>query len=548
MRWFEGKRPVALLLAAIMMLAGCGSGASKPGDTGGGAQNVTSNVGSSSSGPQATEIINVVVPVEPPTLDWQGSTNQATQQPGINIYETLYAVNKDYVAVPMLALALPTISSDKLTYTIPLRKGVKFHDGSEMKADDVIASLQRWGKVSSAGKFMFNFVAGIDKVNDYEIKIKLKELFGPLVNSLATPIEAAAIMPKGIADAAGANQIKEDSQIIGTGPLKLVKWERGKFYQLERFDGYANLDTNDGGLAGKKKVYAKQVKVTFANDPSVRLNGVVTGQFDWADDLPGDYIPKLESAGAQKKITRPYYNRMALLNVTRPPFNNPKIRQAFSLALDLEQIMVAQVGTKQLYEMDGAIYMPEHKGLYTKAGTEQFGKRDVAKAKELLKEAGYKNEPIVFLTTKTYDWQIAASTVIAENAKEAGFNIQLEVIDWTTLVNKRKDPKAWDIFQTGFGAGYLEPHTQLYLNGSWPFKGYYGSGDAMNTLLTEWKNAVTDAERMAMMEKIQKQFYQDMPAVKYGNMYLLSGVSAKLKFDMTFYQPTWWNVWLEKGK
>src|SRR3982075_1983335 len=88
-------------------------------------------------------------------------------------------------------------------------------------------------------------------------------------------------------DAAGTNEIKQDDQIVGTGPFKLAEWRRGESYTLARFDGYAALDGDAGGLAGRKRVYAKQVKVSVVTDPNTRLNGLMSGQFQYADSLLG---------------------------------------------------------------------------------------------------------------------------------------------------------------------------------------------------------------------------------------------------------------------
>lgn len=498
--------------------------------------------------PQETELVNIVVTAEPSSMDWQSLTSAATQVVAIQIYETLYAIDRNYTAVPMLAADYPELSEDQLTYTITLREGVKFHNGKEMTADDVVASLERWGKLAFSGKHMFQYLDSIEKVNDYEIKIHLTDVYGPFVNALATPIQAAAIMPKEVVDQVGTSLIEDDNLVIGTGPYMLAEWDRGKFTLLERFDDYAVLDRDDGGLAGEKIAYTRQVKIHYASDPSVRVNGLITGMYDYARELPGEQMASLEAEGFKMEIVKPFYSRWLILNPTKPPFDDIKMRLAVAHALDVESIMLAVAGEPLMYEIDGAIYHPEHEALYTAAGTENYNVYDPERAKELLVEAGYNNEPIVFMTTRTFDWQVKAAEVALQNFKDIGLNIQQDVMEWSTLLEHMRDPEYWDMWQCAFGAGYLEPNTQLYLTGTWPFDGWYAKDDAMAGLLSDWREAIGEEERTRLMAEIQEQFYQDQPVVKYGNHHILEGLDTRLNITVEFYHPTYWNMWLALEK
>src|ERR1700716_4054654 len=106
-------------------------------------------------------------------------------------------------------------------------------------------------------------------------------------------------------DAAGTNEIKQDDQIVGTGPFTLAEWRRGESYTLARFDGYSALDGDAGGPAGRERGSAKRVKVSVVTDPNTRLNGLLTGQFQYVDSLVGDQLARLKSAGQGVRIIRP---------------------------------------------------------------------------------------------------------------------------------------------------------------------------------------------------------------------------------------------------
>ena len=110
-------------------------------------------------------VINVATVGEPPTLDPMASTADLVGIVSQHIFETLYTFDKDWKPTPLLAAALPEISADGKTYTIKLRSGVKFHDGTDLDSKDVVASLERWTKVASRGKQTATTISGIEAID-----------------------------------------------------------------------------------------------------------------------------------------------------------------------------------------------------------------------------------------------------------------------------------------------------------------------------------------------------------------------------------------------
>ena len=117
-------------------------------------------------------------------------------------------------------------------YTITLRKGVKFHNGKEMTSADVVASLARWGKMSTPGKAVWNNVEAVEAKDPFTVVIHLKEPSGSLLFGLGRPNAGAAIYPKEVVDAAGDGQVKE---FIGTGPYRFVEHKPDRHIKLARF-------------------------------------------------------------------------------------------------------------------------------------------------------------------------------------------------------------------------------------------------------------------------------------------------------------------------
>src|SRR5215813_13340250 len=132
---------------------------------------------------------------EPPSLDAHWTTATITETLTNHIYEGLYSLDKDNKPAPMLAES-HTVSKDGLVYTFKLRQGVKFHNGKEMTAEDVVASLNRWGKQSNYGKTLYAQVAEVKAVDKYTVEMRLKEKSAMVLINLAIPNNFAAIYPK----------------------------------------------------------------------------------------------------------------------------------------------------------------------------------------------------------------------------------------------------------------------------------------------------------------------------------------------------------------
>ena len=140
-------------------------------------------------------VIDVATVGEPPTLDPMASTADLVGIITQNIFETLYTFDANWNTTPLLAAALPDISSDGTTYTIPLRQGIKFHDGETMTSKDVVASLERWEKVATRGKQTAEVIASIKATDDNTVVITLKKPYAPLLPLLSLNNAAAIVIP-----------------------------------------------------------------------------------------------------------------------------------------------------------------------------------------------------------------------------------------------------------------------------------------------------------------------------------------------------------------
>ena len=246
---------------------------------------------------------------EPPSLDPHWGTQTITEVLANHIFEGLYALDEGYQPIPMLAES-HTVSRDGLVYTFKLRKGISFHNGKEMTADDVVSSLVRWGKRSVYGKSLFAQVVDLKAVDKYTVEMKLKEKSGIVLISLAVPNNMAAIYPKEIAEKFPPDQ--RITELVGTGPFKLAEWKPDQYIRMVRFDGYKPLAGKQNGYGGAKIVYVDELRWVPVPDVASRAAQVESGDLDFGDDLDANAYERLG-----QEPERPAHHRQALLLARR---------------------------------------------------------------------------------------------------------------------------------------------------------------------------------------------------------------------------------------
>src|SRR5690606_14865755 len=182
---------------------------------------------------------------EPPTLDPMASTADLVGILTQHIFETLYTFDAKWNTTPLLAETLPQISDDGLTYTIALRKGITFHDGSAMDSADVVASLKRWTTTASRGKQAAQLITSIDAPDAHTVRIVLKQPYAPLTALLAMNNSAAVVMPQ-------EKQATPLKEMVGTGPYQLKARVPDQYIQLVRYDGYQRRAGEPDGYGGAR--------------------------------------------------------------------------------------------------------------------------------------------------------------------------------------------------------------------------------------------------------------------------------------------------------
>jgi peptide/nickel transport system substrate-binding protein len=481
---------------------------------------------------------------EPPTLDAHWTTATLTEVLTNHLYEGLYALDDGYRPVPMLAEALPTVSADGLTYAIRLRQGVKFHNGKEMTSDDVVASLNRWMQQSQYGKALATVLAELRATGKYAIELKLKQKSAAVVVSLAAPNNFDAIYPKEIAEK--FVPAEKATEFVGTGPFKLAEWKPDQYIRMVRFDEYKSRGEPPAGYGGGKTVYVDEIRWIPVPEVATRVAQMETGELEFADDLNIDAFDRLQkSANARPVVAKPYYWLIAVLNKKEGLMTNQKLRQAWQVAIDIEPIMKAVAGGRsEFYRMDASLAFVENTPWWVKQQPSWgWNEHNKEKAKKLLQEAGYRGEPIRFITTQEYKWMYDFALLTKQQLEDVGFNIDLQVVDWATLVKRRNNPKEYEAFTTGTG-NIFEPTAFTVTSCTWPG---WTCDEQIQALNQELARETDPKKRYALWEQMHKLWYEKVPSIRYGDLHGLRAASKKLQgFNEKTERPRFYNVWLDR--
>ena len=471
--------------------------------------------------------LNLAMIAEPQTLDPMASTADLVGTIMQHVYEPLYTFDAKWNMVPMLAESLPKVSADGKRYSIPLRKGVQLHNGRELNAEDVVASLKRWMEVSPRGKALAKEVAELSANGSHGVEITLKAPYAPLLPQLALPTGMAAIMAK----EAIAMPLKE---FVGTGPYKFKERRPDQYVLLTRFEQYSARKEAPSGYGGKKTAIADELRFIPVPNANTRVEGSLAGQFHFADLLPTEALGRLEKSGGKTVpiLTQSFGFPYFVFNTKEGVMASQPLRKAVQTSFGEGEMLAAGFGDTRFFTAEPN-HFPKGTPFYSVAGSANYNERDAAKAKGLAAKTAYKGEPIRILTSRQYDFHYNMSLLMAEQLKRAGFKVDLNVVDWATLVQRRNDPKLWDIYVTHSGQ-FPEPMlSPPQLGDGAP--GWWDS-PAKKSALQAFNVESDPAKRGALWGKVQQVVYEEVPYINVGKF---NGLSAKSP-ALDNYQPATW--------
>lgn len=476
--------------------------------------------------------IEVAIIGEPQSMDPMMSTQDVVGIVTQHIVETLFTFDGKWAIQPLLAASLPEISADGKTYTIKLRPGITFHDGSAMDSADVVDSLKRWTQVATRGKSIAERIEAISAPDAQTVVIALKEPYAPLMSLLAFNNSAAAIYPQEIL---GQEDIKSP---VGTGPYKLAEHVPDQYIRLQKFDAYVPRTEPADGAAGARAQTVDEIRFVPVPDPNTRVEGLVSGQFDFADALPVEAYDRVATSDkAEPVLLADFGWPVWAINHKQGLLTDLNIRKALQAALPMDDMMFAAFGDDKFFKSDGAMY-PEGWPWHRTEGLELYNQNDPEKAAEYLKAAGYDGKPLRILTSRQYEFHFKMAEVAKMALEAAGFKVELNVVDWATLGQQRNDPALWDVY-ISHSPFLPEPAlTDLYN----PTSRLGWKNDAKDKVLTEFTTETDAAKRLELFGQVQKDLYEDVGFLKIGNFAALQGQRKGLTGIAPSPWPAFWNA------
>jgi peptide/nickel transport system substrate-binding protein len=483
-------------------------------------------------------------------LDPIWTTAYIVRNHGYMIYDTLFSMDEKFEVKPQMVEKYE-VSPDKLTYTFTLRDGLEWHDGQPVKAEDCVASIRRWGARDSMGQKLMSVVQDLAAVDQKTFKLVLKEPYGLVLQSLGKPSSNVPfMMPKRVAE---TNPMEQISDFTGSGPFvfKRDEWKPGDKTVYVKNTKYKPRAEPANGLSGGKVVKVDRVEWLAIPDHQTAVNALLAGEIDYIEAPPHDLLPVLKKDKAIALVDwNPLGNQYTFrFNWTHKPFDNQKIRQAVITAFNQEDFLKAVIGDPAYYKTCKALFVCGTPLESTK-GTEGLLESNFAKAKELLKEAGYDGTPVVLMQSTDLVVLTNLAPVAADLMRKAGLNVDMQSMDWQTLVSRRtkKDPPSaggWNAFLTSWvSADILNPVMAGFLNSGCD-KAMFGwpCDEEMEKLRDAFAKETDPQKQKAIAEQVQARAMQIGTHIHLGQWYQPAAIRKDaVSGILTTPAPVFWNV------
>jgi peptide/nickel transport system substrate-binding protein len=445
------------------------------------------------------------------------------------VFDTLFALDAAGNAQPQM-LAGYTIDADQKVWTLTLRDGLLFHDGTPVLGRDVVASLRRWAAKDAYAQALMDATDELAAPSDKQVVFRLNRPFPLLPQALAKPTNLmAVIMPERLAKTPATTLLNE---MVGSGPFRYLPEERvsGARNAYAKFEKYVPRDGVASFCAGPRIVHFDRVEWLTTPDPATQAAALRAGEVDWVEQPVMDLVPSLKADRALRVEVMETTGLIGMLRFNHlfPPFDNPAIRRAALHAVSQKEFMTAVAG-----EADASV-INDHVGFFapssvyaSDAGMENFSASpDLAKLRDAVKAAGYNGEKVVFLGAADVPRISAICQVGADVLSKIGLNVDYVSTDWGTVVQRimrRQSPAegGWSMFGAmSGGLDWDNPAGNSLLRGNgvnawfgWP------TAPQLEAIRDQWLHATDVPTQKALAADMQRQAFVDAPVMPLGLYY-----------------------------
>lgn len=468
----------------------------------------------------SSDVLKVAISSEPPMLDVMMSTSLISRLVSVgNIYEKLVVLDGDGKIRCELAEEY-TLSDDMKSIEFKIRDGVKFHDGSLLDSNDVVQSLNRWIDLYAAARTFVGdnrFVATPDGIVRMDSDSSLA-LFPYL---LASAPQSAVIMPSEV-----ISSVKNGETInnyIGTGPYYLDSWTSGEKLVLKRFDSYVSCSDEANGIWGRKDANIPVLEYYVVSDSTTRRLGLQSGQYDFINDLMSDDRDAFSDTSKYQIIQGGESGSIALVfNKKEGIGTDLNLRKGISLALDPDSLLRACYGDFG-YNVHSD-YMEKEQTTWVASDVNPYQGQDIALAMKYLNASNSKG-PVRILTSNLSNLDKIALAMESDLGK-VGLDVEIISVDWASMIEKRKDSSAWDIYISAFSRVPI-PQLKSYLSPNFP--GWINQEEEALGLMEEMNHALSMDEAALLWKDAQSKLYESVPAIIPGHYITAYAAKSNIK-------------------
>ncbi len=415
---------------------------------------------------------------EPEGLDPHRTAAASTFTVTNNIYDTLVGVTSDWQIVPRLATDWK-MSDNGMEITFNLRDDVKFHNGRQMNAEDVVFSFNRLKDAESPRARDYENIKA-EAVGDYSVKFTTEKLDVELLKNFAYPW--AAVVPQ-----EAVENLK--TQPVGTGAFTLKEWIPQQHLTLQRNDNYYG-----------NKAKLETIKLVILPDATSMMASFQTGNLDIIP-LNGDQVTIVDGNQDYKVISEPMNAvQIMSLNTNNKILSDERVRRAMAMAIKKDDVIAAA-----MFGYGDAIgsHLPPTSPDYYDANS--IIEYNPEKAKELLKEAGYENGfDIKMALPKNYQLHVDAGQVIADQLSKIGINVKIDIIEWGTWLSEVYGAKNFETTVVGH-TGRLDSYAFL--------SRYKSDSNDYISLRTGEVDELLDRSRQELDEGKRKEIYKEIQII-----------------------------------
>lgn len=478
------------------------------------------------------------------------TTAAVTRNHGYMVFDSLYGLDASLTPQPQMAAG--TLFEDGgTTVTVTLRDGLRFHDGEPVRAVDCVASLRRWMKRSAMGQKLETVTDDLLAIDDRRLRFRLKRPFPLILSALGAIGPQALIMPERLARTDPFQQVRE---VVGSGPFrfKADEFNSGALAVYERNPNYVPVASGTPQLtAGPKIAHFDRIEWQVIPDAATAAAALQSGEIDWFEQPPPElleFFKRGRTITVERLDTYPQVSGFRF-NQLSTPFNDRKIRQALLPAINQQDFMLAVVGDDRSLWQDRVGFFTPGSPSASTVGVEKLSPAgDIPRARELLKAAGYTDQPMRQLGATDLPGVSALSLVLEDLLRRVGMKNDMAMSDWGTVVQRRasREPLekgGWSAFCTSFSwFEYVDPAVNIVLrgNGSSAFSGW-PSMPEMETLRDKWFDASDDAARKTITDAMQSLAFEELPIIPLGAFFNVTAYRNNIVGRLQ-QLPTFWNM------